>query len=60
LIFLGAGKGQNIYIGANVTSTLPQGPVTILNGVTVYFYALQEVKTSSGFESQTSGAFEIK
>ena len=51
--------GRNIYIGQNVTTSLPQGPVIINNGVNVYFKPTENIYFNSGFEVQLGGTFEV-
>ena len=51
--------GRNIYVGQNVTTSLPQGPVIISNGVNVYFKPTENIYFNSGFEVQLGGTFEV-
>ena len=51
--------GRNIYVGQNVTTTLPQGPVLINNGENVYFKPTENIYLNSGFDVQLGGTFEV-
>ena len=53
-------SAKNIYVGSNVTTSEPTGPVIIKNGANVIFNAEQEVNLEQGFEIELGGEFEIK
>lgn len=53
-------SAKNIYVGSNVTTSEPTGPVIIKNGAKVTFNAEQEVNLEEGFEIELGGEFEIK
>ncbi len=51
--------GKNIYVGRAVTSSLPQGDVSIQNNSAVIFDAENEVVFESGFEIKLGSSFEV-
>lgn len=51
--------GKNIYVGRAVTSSLPQGDVSIQNNSAVIFDAENEVVFEGGFEIQPGSCFEV-
>ncbi|MFW5879737.1 MAG: hypothetical protein ACOCUV_02825 [bacterium] len=51
--------GINIYVGRAVTSSLPQGDVSIQNNFAVIFDAENEVIFESGFEIKPGFRFEV-
>ena len=53
-------SGINIFAGQNVTTSKPQGPVTIQNGSNVIFDRENEVQLKAGFEVKPGATFEIK
>ena len=53
-------EGTNISVGSNVTTSYPQGPVTIENGANVTLDADQNVLLSNNFEVKLGAVFEVK
>jgi len=51
--------GRNIFVGSNVTTSYPSGPVLIKNGVNVLFKPDQEITFDKGFEAEIGGTFEV-
>ena len=52
--------GHNISVGYNVTTQVPQGLVTIINGIEVILDASGDILLDKGFEIQSGAAFEVR
>lgn len=51
--------GCNIYVGKNVTTSKPQGNVSIKNGAHVIFEPSEEIIFAGGFECEPGSTFEV-
>jgi len=51
--------GRNIYVGRAVTTSKPQGNVTIVNNARVIFDAAENVHFEAGFECEAGSTFEV-
>lgn len=53
-------QGRNIYVGKDVTTSKPQGNVSIKNGAHVIFEPAGEIIFDGGFECELGSTFEVK